>query len=187
MHESTNKARNDEGDGHEKGGHDVGERKTSGQEELKEQEREGDEPLDVADILFKNKVSKDHIIEVCVIETYPDLTSGVAAVAAELNGDGGRTEVRGHREVRNASRSKNHNGNLVEESGVAWSLHHTIGTCPSRDMQIRSSTHREGNTGYYYKAESHEGECSPQPIRAMCGNMLDSVRWVEVQRVVGHC
>ena len=68
MHESTKKTRDDEGDGHEKGGHDVGERKTGGQEELKEQEGEGDEPLDVADILFKNKVSKDLIVEVGVCD-----------------------------------------------------------------------------------------------------------------------
>ena len=49
--ESTDETSHDHDDGHEEGGHDIGERKTSGEQQLKEEEREGDEPLDVPHIL----------------------------------------------------------------------------------------------------------------------------------------
>ena len=122
LDERADEATDDHEHAHEERGRDVREREAGREEHGEQEQREGDEPLDVADILFKNKVSKDHIIEVCVIETYPDLTSGVAAVAAELNGDGGRTEVRGDREVRDGRDSQRDQSQLVEHPCALRSL-----------------------------------------------------------------
>lgn len=49
--ERTNQAANDKYPCHEHGGEDVGEGKTGGKEQLKEEQRQGDEPLDVTNIL----------------------------------------------------------------------------------------------------------------------------------------
>lgn len=55
--ESTDKTANDQGDAHEEGGHDVGEREAGGEENRQEEEGESNEPLDVPHIL-QHKVSK---------------------------------------------------------------------------------------------------------------------------------
>ena len=49
--EGADEAADDEHPAHEDGGEDVGERQAGCEEELEEQEWEGDEPLDVANIL----------------------------------------------------------------------------------------------------------------------------------------
>lgn len=49
--QSTDEAVNNQDIGDEGRGHDVGERKTGGEQELEQQQRQGYEPLDVADIL----------------------------------------------------------------------------------------------------------------------------------------
>ena len=49
--QGTDESGDDEDNAHEERRHDVREGETSGQQQLKEQQREGDEPLDVADIL----------------------------------------------------------------------------------------------------------------------------------------
>lgn len=49
--EGADETHDDKDDAHEERRHDVGERQTGGQQQLKEQQRERDEPLDVADVL----------------------------------------------------------------------------------------------------------------------------------------
>lgn len=53
VHEGADETSNDHDDGHEQCGHNVGERKAGSEQKLKEQQREGDEPLDVPHILSK--------------------------------------------------------------------------------------------------------------------------------------
>ena len=53
LDQRTHQARDDEYNGHEEGGQDIRKRQTGGQEDLKEHERESDEPLDVPHILGK--------------------------------------------------------------------------------------------------------------------------------------
>ena len=50
VNQGTDKTSDNHNDGHEQRGHDVGERKASSEQELKEQQREGDKPLDVPHI-----------------------------------------------------------------------------------------------------------------------------------------
>lgn len=53
----ADKAANDEHPSHEHGGEDVGEREAGGEEELKEEKRQRDEPLDVANELLKYSIN----------------------------------------------------------------------------------------------------------------------------------
>lgn len=96
--QSTNETADDSGDGHEESGHDIGEREAGGEENLKEEEREGDEPLDVAHI--------------------PDLTS---TLFTEFGLDRSSTEIRGHGEVCNTVGNEDDRSDLVEEAGALGS------------------------------------------------------------------
>lgn len=55
-HKGSNETGDDEDDAHEECREDVGQRQTGGEEELKEQERECDEPLDVTHELCRGWV-----------------------------------------------------------------------------------------------------------------------------------
>jgi len=143
--ERANQTSHDEDDGHEQRGDDLGERNTSGEQELEKQEREVDEPLDVPHI--------------------PDLTRRRSGVT-ELDIDGCSTEIRGHREVRNAGRSQNDNGDLVEQPRTAGS------------PEVKEDRDEEGS--------GEDTERCPQPVGAMGREMEYCVGGVVAQCVVAH-
>lgn len=106
--------------------------------------------------------------------TCPNLTS---LVATELSGDGGRTEVRSHGEVRNACGGQNNDRELMEETGSARPLWSVVSTSKV-SKERKASTKTVANPARRALSPMIENTVHSQsePLVEMCSVALGGLR-----------